>query len=176
MTKRDLFRVIIKSIGLFSMIAFIMNLVNNFILLLSFQLNVYTNILIVLICILAILFIVYIIYKPDSIINLLKLDKGYDDNRFEISINLFNLVCISIISIALYMLVNNIGFLINNIIFYFKSIDAVYMANNLNYSFISPCIFIILSSLLLFNYRLIANFILKNGNNESTDNHNQTKE
>src|SRR5690606_14048048 len=83
MTKRDFFRIIIKIFGLYSLILTVFNVLPTSI---GYITDFVPTTLLWIFgsMVLIILMFSFLIFKTDKIINLLKLDKGFDDERIEL--------------------------------------------------------------------------------------------
>jgi hypothetical protein len=60
------------------------------------------------------------VFKTNWVINKLKLDKGYEDERFVFNIHQSTILKITICIVGTLMLINNIPILINEVIYYFQ--------------------------------------------------------
>ncbi len=83
MTKRDFFRIIIKLFGLYSVIITIFYYIPANIGYVTYDFEPIVLLWILGACTLAVLIYVFLIRKTDRIIDLLKIDKGFDDERIE---------------------------------------------------------------------------------------------
>ena len=170
MTKRDLFRILIKLTGIYACIVIIINLVKNLSFIGSLGIDSYKLLLgILLFSIVGLTVMIYIIIKPNTIINLLKLDKGYDDNKLDVHINFTTMVSLILILSACYLFVDNIGLLINNIIFNIYESQTMMYNTNLTGKIFYPATNIIISTLLLLYYHPIAKYIVTKGSKQPTD-------
>lgn len=122
MTKRDLFRLLIKLSGLFFLITVVFSpLPNNFALLISNADFVSILIFLATTILLTGIFVL-LIFKPDTIINLLQLDKGFDDDNVNAqNLSTDKIFLLAIIIIGGSLLIKNIPLLISNCIFAFKT-------------------------------------------------------
>lgn len=133
MTKRDFFILIIKLFGLYMIASSLFNwLVFN----LSFAMND-TNMLSILWMIgaLAIMvgLLVLLIFKSDKVVNLLKLDKNFDDERVEIgNLNPISIAKLALIIIGGLMVLNNIPLFLSQMLFALKrdSMGTVFQPND----------------------------------------------
>ena len=119
MTKRDFFRIIIKLFGLYALILTIFNYIPSNLNFVTYDFSFISIIWVLIATGLAVLIYVFLILKTDTLIDLLKLDKGFDDDKIE----LVNFSSQKIIQLALLLIG---GFLI---------ID--YFPNFLNYSYLA---------------------------------------
>ena len=65
----------------------------------------------------------YCIFKTDLIINKLKLDQGFEDDRFEFNIHRSTILKIAIIIIGGFLLIDNIPLLCKDGLSYFQQVD-----------------------------------------------------
>ena len=171
MTTKDLFRLIIKIFGLYFLVTLIFTIPGN--LLFSFNnidLTIIISILLyLLIC--AGLFVL-IIYYPDFIIDLLKLNKGFDEERIDLAnFNNTNILKLAVVIIGGIMLIKNIPAFLTNLFFAFKSSinpnNSTIKFGSLNdYIRLSiNFLNIIIGFLLIANYKIIGLFLDKKNNN-----------
>lgn len=120
MTKRDLFRLIFKLFGLYSLIGLLIYI---FTFLLTFFSYNETELLLPLaISLISLGLVYYFLFKPDVFINALKLDKGFDSEHIQLSVDNFNLLSqLSILIIGLLLLFFNLPDLLIQLVFLFKS-------------------------------------------------------
>jgi len=107
MTKRDFFRVLIKLFGLYAAITATFNLLPTYIGYVVYDLNLST--LIALLIAIAITSLALaLIFGADKVIDWLKLDRGYDEDRIEFgNLKDINILKLAIIVIGLLLVVNN---------------------------------------------------------------------
>lgn len=175
MTKRDLFRIIIKIIGLYFILQIPLNVFN----LVGTVLNTkylnskvwydFVEILFILFTsvVVAGMFI-FFIFKSDKLIDALKLDKNFDSDKiiaFD-NISAREVLKVGIILVAGASFVNDIGPAINSC-FYIVSEDTTaphhvgYSLNNFNYLiFTKNIVCVIISLILIFNSSQLAEYLL----------------
>jgi hypothetical protein len=126
MTKKDLFRIIIKIFGLYFLIIALFSILPRSISVLFYpyysEVTIYTIIQIIGIILVIIVLYIFLILKTDKIVELLRLGKGFDDDMInigELSVN--KIVIISSVIIGGFMFVNAIPGFISNIYFAFKT-------------------------------------------------------
>ena len=128
MTKKDLFRLIIKIFGLYFMISSMFSIlpfiIESVTTLIDFNVQfdysgfIWTMFNIAWI----ILLFVFLIYKPDLIVKWLKLDKGFDDDRIDFqNFNTANILKLAMIVIGGLLLIHNIPIFLSSSWFAFKS-------------------------------------------------------
>ncbi len=97
MTKRDFFRIIIRIFALYLLLLTIFNFIPTNVTYLSYDLAIWPALIVLGSAILMILLFVFLLRKSDNVIDVLKLDKGFDDERIEFG----NLGSLEIVKIAL---------------------------------------------------------------------------
>ena len=170
MTKKDLFSIILKLYGLYSIIELITQLPN--VLYFMFTDSNFDMMFSFLTIPLISLIIVYIlIFKSSLIIRLLKLDKGFDNNEVVINtIDKKDKIQIALIILSIYLIVNNFSSFLSQIIFEFKrSVNSknelnqlidTYNPGNVDFKLmISSGLSILIGYLLLTNYKRLSNWI-----------------
>jgi len=175
MTKKDLFRLIIKIFGLyfvistpFSILPMIIESVTS-----QFDFNVqfdYAGFIWLMINLAwIILLFVFLIYKPDIIVRWLKLDRGFDDDRIDFqNFNTANILKLAVIVIGGLLLIHNIPTFLCNAWFAFKSSvgsnfnndNAIHVGSSRDYinwgiSFIN----IVIGYLLVTNYTFVSKLL-----------------
>ncbi len=122
MTKKDLFRLIIKIFGLYYVITILFSVFPSNVGLVISQMDFIGIVWLIVSLIAIILLFMFLIYKPDKIISWLKLDKGFDDDKIEFqNFNNSNILKLAIIVIGGIMLIQNIPAFLSNSLFAFKS-------------------------------------------------------
>jgi hypothetical protein len=166
MTKRDFFRLIIKLFGLYSLIFSVFTILPRSISMMYG--SVLSGILLITISITIIVAIYYfLIIKCDKVIDILKLDRGFDDDRIEFEkFNSKNIIKLAAIILGGFLLIKNIPLFLIGTFQAFKfhmsnSIDNQFItftkqdSLNLTVGFIN----IIIGYFLLTNYRWISKLL-----------------
>ncbi|MDC6363646.1 MULTISPECIES: hypothetical protein [Flavobacteriaceae] len=97
MTKRDFFRIVIRLFALYLLLLVIFNFIPSNISYLTFEFSMWPILIIFGSTVLMILLFLFLLRKSDNVIEVLKLDKGFDDDRIEFG----NLGSLEIVKIAL---------------------------------------------------------------------------
>jgi len=97
MTKRDFFRIILRLFALYLLLLTIFNFIPTNVSYLSYEPAIWPALIIVFSAVLMIMLFIFLLRKSDSVIDVLKLDKGFDDDRIEFG----NLGSLEIVKIAL---------------------------------------------------------------------------
>lgn len=124
MTKKDLFRVILKLVGLYFIIHMLFSTLPNLMFFINFgdDANL-LNILLGLaaLSIFVLLFLV-LVFKPDLVINILKLDKSFDDHNIVIKLpSISNILQVGIIILGLSVIVKQLPVFITSLFILFKT-------------------------------------------------------
>jgi hypothetical protein len=167
MTKKDFFRIIIKLFGLYWFISSLFSAGQFYYLFFTSVLTV-TSLLMTLLLFLVVLVMLYmLIVKTDFLIDFLKLNSGFDEDRIEFeNFGLDNILKLGIITIGGMLILDNIALFLNQLYLSLK-IHMTYVSSiiNLNgysiYYWAVSFAKIILGYLLLTNYPAISKFLLK---------------
>jgi hypothetical protein len=174
MSKKDLFKIILKLYGLYYFIEL-------FIQIQSLSYYTYTDwegalsLIFLLLPILSAFVIYILLFKSEMIIKLFKLDQGFDNN--DSGNNLLNgqaVTKIALIIIAIFLIVNNLANFVSQVLYSFKASVSTNYVNDilgefhpdpLNYNLmISSGINLIIGLLLLTNSLRLSNWIEKLNN------------
>lgn len=162
MTKRDFFIVIIKLFGLYALVTSAFTILPSSTTLLM---NIDFASIAFLCLILVILFglFVLLVFKSGKIVDLLKLDKGFDEERIEFgNIDSSSIIKIAAILIGGTIFLNNISAFINSIVIAFKSeATGLEFDYRTKYNLIVNGINILIGYLLLTNYKQVAKLLTK---------------
>jgi hypothetical protein len=165
MTKRDLFRVLIKIFGFYSGVITIFSVLPGY---LSALPNDFIPMLFLFVfgMIFLLLLLVYVlIFKTDFIIDKLKLDQGFDEDRIQFeNLNNENLLKFAIIIIGGFLVLDYLPSFLNHTFQAFKTKihsteNSIYTINYFNW--ISSGINLVLGYLVLTNYKRIASYFNK---------------
>lgn len=166
MTKRDFFRLIIKIFGLYSAVITIFSIIPQNISSFYFGDESYSLILWVAVVLTIIISLfLFLLFKTDFIIDLLKLDKGFDDEIINFgNFNNLNILKLSILIIGGFLLIDYIPNFLFDIINAFKR-QATYSSiesNSVDYFGLTVgTINILIGYLFITNYKSIASFLDK---------------
>lgn len=168
MTKRDFFRIIIKLFGLNSAVITLFSVIPRFI----FNMEIFSKSVSIMLMVLglslvAVLFFLLIVFKADFIIDKLKLEKGFDEERIEIG-NMDNssLFKFAIILIGGFLIIENVPEFLENLVKTFKSKAAnrvlIYDSSPIYWIIFKNAINIVIGFLCITNYKRITAFLDKN--------------
>jgi len=172
MTKRDFFKIIIKLFGLYAATIMIFQLIptnlSYIISTLEFENILIASISSIIYIGLAIGFFLLIIFNSDKIIDLLKLDKGFDDEiiKFE-KFNSLNIMKIAIILIGGIMIIDNFPKFLSYAYYAFRSAAKVSVFDNNNtdyrdvFNWTVSGINILIGYLLMTNFKSLSNWMIK---------------
>ena len=122
MTKRDLFRILIKIFGLYSIINVTFSALPNNVFFVFREIDIIGIAWFLITLIVIILLFLFMIYKPDKIINWFKFDKGFDEDRIDFqNFNNINILKLAVIIVGGITLIYNIPVFLSNTFFAFKS-------------------------------------------------------
>ena len=108
--------------------------------------------------------ILFFIIKPNSLIKIFRLDKDFDEEKFEFNIEKTSILKISIIVIGGIMFVKNLPYFISEVIKYFQlRVINIGENNNIGWT-IYYTITVIIGFLLMTNSKKIVDFITKKEN------------
>lgn len=169
MTKNDLFRLIIKIFGLYSIVTVLFSSLPNNISFVVMDINFIGVVWIIgTVLVLTFLFI-FLIYRPNKIIGWLKLDKGFDDDWIEFqNFNSENILKLAVVLIGGILLIKNIPAFLSHTLFAFKSSAQVDFNHDrlIKYGELKDYIYwftsflnIVIGYLLLTNYPYISRII-----------------
>lgn len=173
MTKKDLFRLIIKIFGLYLFIKAVFSILPNNLYSVIIAIDLLEIIPNIIIFVLMLLFFMFLFYKTDKIINWLNLDKGFDNDIINFqNFNSENILNLAIIIIGGILLIENIPVFLT---YTLSSLKLIIQTNfesgniikpmdlqNYNYVYwITSFLNIIFGYFLLTNYNSISNIIKK---------------
>ena len=172
MTKRDFFRIIIKLFGLYSATLAIFSLLPTYIGYAINEFDLITVFLAIGSLIIIVLLLIALIFGADKIINVLKLDKGYDEERIDFgNLKEINILKLAIIIMGGFLIIDNFPVFLNHCILHLK--DQVSRNGNdgmlnaftyeqVNYfQFAISAISILIGYLMITNYTNIAKWLSK---------------
>lgn len=173
MTKKDVFRFILKVAGLYFLITQLFNFVPSFIPFVSFGGFDFWRVLFAVFLLLCFsVFFLMLIFKPDAIIRMLKLDKGFDDDIIHIgSSNFRGMLKIVIIALGISILIKQLPIFITHLLFLLKLLLSnqhdiqSQMHNAILGDYLSwgiKVISLVIGFLMVTNYKRITDCILKN--------------
>ncbi len=158
MTKRDFFILLIKVFGLFSVVTSLFSVLPGNISLAMMDIDVFSMVWIVIAIVVVVGLFVALIFKADKVVRLLKLDKGFDDER----IDLGNLKATDIVKTGTFiigglLILDNLPTFLSHSLFAFKGdiIGLEYNSHDKFYWAVSG-LNLIIGFLLLTNYEFIA--------------------
>jgi len=160
MTKKDLFILMIKLFGLYWIIQVLLYVLPQNI---SFAMNKINDISLVGFMLLPVLIILvlftFILFNADKIVRILKLDKGFDDDKIEFgNLNASSIIKAGIFIIGGLLLLENIPYLIKFFLIVFQKTSAhKETGTHEKFNLVVSVINVILGYLLMTNYDIIAN-------------------
>lgn len=136
MTNRDFFRIIIKLFGLYALISAVFVYIPSSISYVFYDFEPISLLWIVGGLSLVVLIFVFLIRKTDRIIDLLKIDKGFDEERIEFgNFNVQNIVKLGLIIIGGSLIIEYFPKFLSYCFFAFKSQVSLKGLESMNHSF-----------------------------------------
>lgn len=172
MTKKDFFRVIIKLFGLYWLINTVFSLSQIFYFASNYNYDKVGLLFSIFVLLFAIFVFALLILGADKIISWLKLDKGFDDDKFEIyQFNVELILILAMMLIGGMLILDNIPILINQVYMTIKSQvspegDIMALNGYSTYHLAVSFIKIVLGYLLITNYNVVGKLLLKIGQNK----------
>lgn len=167
MTKRDFFILIIKLFGLYSLILSLFTFIPKNFSLALFEIDIISIVWMIMASLIIIGIFILLIFKSEKIVKLLKLDKGFDDDKIILgNFDQKQIVMLSSILIGGFLIIDNIASFLSHTIFFFKADITGMKYNNLSYlKWTISGLNIIMGYLLITNHKSIAKLL----NTEITD-------
>lgn len=165
MTKKDLFRILIKVFGLYFLIVTLFEIIPSNIA--NFVINFSSELILVLLLSLVVCFILvyFLFFKSDTIIDLLKLDKKFDDDKVILGTTDFDILLrLVVVVIGLWLLLDTFPRVILEILneFRLKAMNAERFGYKSDYlNLLVRLINMLIGWLLITNNKAIAKFINK---------------
>lgn len=170
MTKKDLFRIILKIAGLYFIVITVFQALPTIFVFFSGTPWLSILLFVAILLVVTAIFLA-LIFNPDRFINVLKLDKGFDDDKVSFRrVDFSDLLKIAIFAIGLSLIVRYLPIFITHVFFLFKLL----MKNQNDFtsqfhseiltdyvSWALKIISLIIGYLMITNYASIANFLLK---------------
>ena len=168
MTKRDFFIIIIKLFGLLSVVTSIFSVIPSNILFALMDIDLFSVIWITVAMVIVIGLFVLLIFKSDKVVKLLKLDKGFDDERIEIgNLNTNSIVKLAVIIIGGFLILDNIPAFLSHTLYAFKGdIVGIYYDTMDKFNWAVNGINLVLGFLLLTNYNTVSKILRIKENNK----------
>ena len=177
MTKRDFFRVIIKLFGLYTIIVTVFNVLPTHVQMVAFDyLDPFVILWALLVLIVTVLIFVWLIFKTDKLIDWLRLDRGFDDERINFeSFNGVNIVKFAAIIIGGFLILDHFPLFLNHSYYALKKamiekgvssdLDSILYDRPIDYfNWAISAINMVIGYVLLTNYHIIANWLTRNAN------------
>lgn len=167
MTKRDFFILLIKVFGLYSVVITLFSVPGH----LPFVMGIdtYVIILIAVTVLVAIGLFVVLIFKSDKIVTLLKLDRGFDEDKIELgNLKPSNIIKMATFIIGGLLILDNLpSFLIYSFFAFRSHMTGIASGTPDKFSWIISGLNLIIGFLLLTNYNFVANKLKTGGKEKS---------
>ncbi len=170
MTKRDLFILLIKVFGLYAMLIALFSVLPANISFALSDMDVFSLFWIVVVLLLIVGLFLILIYRADKIVSLLKLDKGFDDDRIDLgNLKTADLLKISIFIIGGLLVLNNISPFLSHTYFAFKgNLNGLEHGTKEKFDWAVNALNLIVGFLLLTQYRWVTD-LFKSGEKENNN-------
>lgn len=114
MTKRDFFRIVIRLFALYLLLLTVFNFIPTNVSYLTYDITIWPILIILGSAVLMILLFIFLLRKSDTVIDVLKLDKAFDDERIEFgSLGSLEIVKIALIFIGGFMILDHLPEFLN---------------------------------------------------------------
>ena len=174
MTKRDFFRTIIKLFGLYALILTVFTFIPQNISYVAFEFDFIVLLWIIGVAIFIVLIYIFLILKTDPIIDLLKIDKGFDDERIELgNFNNKALIKLALILIGAFLIISYTPEFLQYCYLAFKdqvspkglnSIELFTFGRTIDYfNWVISGMNILVGFLLLTNYKYLSKWLTRKG-------------
>jgi uncharacterized protein with PQ loop repeat len=174
MTKRDFFRIILKLFGLYALILTVFSYIPQHIGYVVIDFNIFVLLWILGVTIFVALIYIFLILKADWIIDLLKIDRGFDDEHIELgNFNNSAIIKFALILIGGFLIIDQVPNFLQYCFMAFKEQVSVKGVGSFDYfAFGKPIDYfnwvisgmnIILGYLLITNYKSLSNWLTRKG-------------
>jgi hypothetical protein len=160
MTKKDFFILIIKLFGLFSLVSILFSGLPKYIPYFFIEIDIISIIWIMAIIGFSIGLFLVLVFNSEKLVSLLKLEKGFDDDRIDFgNLNTSDVIKIGTFIIGGLLLIDNIPTFLYHIFVAFKGeiIGMRYMSQD-KFNWVVSLMNLIIGYLLLTNYDYVARF------------------
>ena len=175
MTKRDFFRITIKTFGIYLLITTLFTVLPSYISFITYEFDLFYIASLLSAVIIPGLIIAALIFRTDDLIDLLKLDKGYDEDLINFdTIKPDTILQLAVISIGLLLIVNNLPTFLHHTFLAFKDmitnkgVDGVletYTYGKVDYAqILITAISLIIGFLMITNFTNLAKWLSKINN------------
>ena len=176
MTKKDFFILTIKIFGLFSVITNLFSVLPGNISFAIMDFDAFSLVWIAIAVLLVIGLFIFLVFKAEKVVNLLKLDKGFEEDRIDFgNLKSADIIKISTFIIGGFLILHNIPIFLSQTLFAFKgSIIGLEFGPKEKFDWIVCGINLIIGFLLMTNLDFVAKKFKKD-KKEETNNDTLTK-
>lgn len=166
MTKKDLFRIIIKIAGLYFLVTIVLFQLPSLLVFFRSSQFADTAFAIVLLVLFALVFVL-LIFKPDRVINWLKLDKNFDNDTFSVqTIDFSQLLKLSILIIGIFLIIKYLPRLLVILFLFLQSVigNNSMLENSFMMDYLSlgsSIVSLVIGYFMVTKHQSIANWIQK---------------
>tara|TARA_B100001146_G_scaffold223320_1_gene237695 strand:- start:970 stop:1500 length:531 start_codon:yes stop_codon:yes gene_type:complete len=169
MTKRDFFRIIIKLFALYAATISIFSLIPTYAGYAVDALDSLTLLLSLAVLIVIVSILLVLIFSADKIIDLLKLDRGFDEPRIDLgNLKEMNILKLAIILISGLLIIDNTPIFLNHTYLAFKdqisnsNLNSVFTYDQVDYfQYAISAVSIVIGYLMITNYTKVAKWLSK---------------
>jgi len=161
MTKRDFFILVIKLFGLMSIVTSLFSVLPSNISFALMDIDAFSLTWIIVAVLIVLGLFVLLVFKSDKVVGLLKLDKGFDEDRIEFgNLNSADIVKIGTFIIGGLLIIDNIPAFLSHTLFAFKGsvVGQVYSTQDKFYWAVSG-LNLVIGYLLITNYDFVARLL-----------------
>ncbi len=166
MTKKDLFRIIIKIAGLYFLVTIVLFQLPSLLAFFRSSQFADTALAIALLAVFALVFVL-LIFKPDRVINWLKLDKNFDNDTFSVqTIDFSQLLKLSILIIGIFLIIKYLPRLLVILFLFLQSVigNNSMLENSFMMDYLSlgsSIVSLVIGYFMVTKHQSIANWIQK---------------
>lgn len=177
MTKRDFFIVAIKLFGLLSLATSLFTAIPSNISFMLMDMDAFSISWLMLVIVILVGLFILLIFKSRNVVNLLKLDKGFDDDRIDFgNLGSADIVKFATFIIGGFLIIENIAPFLNHVLFAFKGTIHGETYTSSEYMQWTVCgLNLIVGYLLITNYSYVAKIFANKNKNNSTTTESHTK-
>jgi len=161
MTKKDFFVLIIKLFGLFSIITSLFVVLPRNISLVLFDFGILALVLVIFILAIIIGLFIFLIFKSHYVVRLLKLEKGFDNEKLELgNLTTSEIVKIAIVIIGGFLIIDNLPLFLNQTInAFYADIQSQSIESSSKFNWFISGLNILIGYLLITNLRLVVRLL-----------------
>jgi hypothetical protein len=163
MTKKDFFILTIKLYGLLTLVASVFSAIPGTIAVALMDLDLVAVIWIILATVILVGLFVLLVFKADKVVQKLRLDKGFDDDRIELgNFKSVDILKIGTFIVGGFLFIDTIPGFLSHVLDAFKSSNTgIDFGLNNRFDWVVSGVNLIIGYLLMTNYNVVANLMKK---------------